>query len=135
MEPVSHPASINLTPHPSAQLEPPPSFDQMAQRKRQGSGPARGLGGQRAKLEPYFIHTLPRPFVFQEHTRMHRFVCSHVQMHVYTLSNTQTHTWLLTYGLVKSHYWYFNHDKYAGLHGLRNCSSSNTSFSAWEVFF
>lgn len=130
MEPVSHPASINLTPHPSAQLEPPPLSDQMVRRKRQGRGPARGLGGQRAKLEPYFIHTLLRPSVFQEHTRIHEVVCKHVQMHVYTLSNTQTHTWLHTYGLVKSHYWYFNHDKYVELHGLRICRSSTTSFSA-----
>lgn len=38
------------------------------------------------------------------------------------MNTTKTHTRLLTYGTVKSQYWYFSHEKYAGLHSLRNRS-------------
>lgn len=69
MEPVSHPANINLNPHPFGQHEPPPTHphdplsDETAPGKQWGSGPvgARGVtggGGQEAKLEPYFMHNL-----------------------------------------------------------------------------
>lgn len=79
MELVSHPASINLTPQPSAQLTPPLSYDQMAQGKHQGSGSSRrGLGRQVAKWEPYFIHTLCCGSPFSKNTHGYTGLCANI---------------------------------------------------------
>lgn len=46
----------------------------------------------------------------------------------YTCTHPQTNLWLLTYGPVKSQYWYFSHDKHVG-HDLISLSSFNASSS------
>lgn len=129
MEPVSHPASTNLNPHPSVQLEPPLRLTKWPRESVRGVG-WRGegvwlwwAGSQiRTIFHPHFTVAI---LSSRNTHRCTGVVCKHIQMHEHTHGSSH---------MVWSHCWYFSHDKYVGLHGFRNRSSSIASSRGREVF-